>query len=316
MNELSTEVAQRNKRLSFSLNSPNARSCHMGYHSSHGGSRRSSGQRFQKSEHAKAKSRAHKPREKGTYEGEENTPTAEMLAEKTLNNLNRLGEQIFAVSPFRQYFDDWLVNIKQTLSEFESNPKVSADEEFRKERDLTLAKIEIELAKMKQEETALEPCEKELADTNHLLLKLDTDYATNTRETAARRNTQIQRLTQNVHNLEAELERAKTAKTSLIGGLSKKAKAQKISEANAKLESAKTELESAVDSFKKDQESLHDRYERNKQATMEKVQKLEKEVEKLEKDNSIAARQATSGALAKAVKALLERQPKSSSESA
>lgn len=288
----------------------------MGSHSYHGGSRRGSGQKFQKSQHEKAKSRAHKHREKGAIEGEENVLTAEMLAEKVLNSLKRLGDQKFAVSPFRQYFDDWLINIKHALSEFELNPAVCVDEEFKKESAQTLTKIESELAKVKEEETALEPCVRELADTNHLLLKLDTDYATNTRETAARRGTEVQRLTRNVHGLEEELERAKSAKTSLIGGLSKKAKAQKISEAKAKLESAKTELENAVDLFRKDQERLHDRYEKNKQATMEKVQELEKEIEKLENDKSITARRATSEALAKAVKALLERQPKSSSESA
>jgi exonuclease VII small subunit len=112
-----------------------------------------------------------------------------------------------------------------------------------------------------------------------------------------------------------ELELVKAMKTSLIGGLSRKAKAQKMTELDAKLESAKIDLEKVVGSFRKDQEKLHDSYEKNKQATMDRVQELEKIIEKLESDNSIDARQAASGALAKAVKALHERQPKPSSES-
>jgi chromosome segregation ATPase len=287
----------------------------MGNRSYHGGSRGSSGQRFGKSQHNKAKVREHKHREKGAYVREEKPVTTEMLIEKTLNSLKRLGEQKFAVSPFRQYFDDWLINIEQTLSEFESNPAINVDQEFIKESAQILTEIERELAELKREETALEPCIRELADTNHFLLKLDTDYTTNTRETAARRNTEIQRLTQSVHNLEEELERVKATKTSIIGGLSKKAKAQKIAEANTKLESAKTELEKMAASFRKDQERLHDSYEKNKQATMKRVRELENKIEKLENDNSIAARQATSGALTRAVKALLERQPKLPSES-
>src|SRR5512136_2750574 len=130
----------------------------MGYRSNRGGSRRSSGQRFQKSQHEKAKARVHKHQEKGAYVEEESALTTEKLAEKTLSSIKRLGEQKFAVSPFRQYFDDWLLNVKQTLSEFESNPEIAVDEGFAKQREQTLTKVERELAELKQEEKALEPC--------------------------------------------------------------------------------------------------------------------------------------------------------------
>jgi hypothetical protein len=42
--------------------------------------------------------------------------------EKTLGKLHGLGSQKFAVSPFSQYFDDWLLNVREVLSEFESTP--------------------------------------------------------------------------------------------------------------------------------------------------------------------------------------------------
>ncbi len=287
----------------------------MGYRSNRGGSRRSSGQRFQKSRHEKAKARVHKHQEKGAYVEEESTLSTEMLAEKTLSSLKRLGEQKFAVSPFRQYFDDWLINIKQTLSELQLNPAIRVDQEFVKESEQILAKTEQELAEIKEHEKVLEPCVRELADTNHLLLKLDTDYAVNTRELAAQKNVEIQHLTQNVHNLEAEVERMKVAKTSLIGGLSKKAKAQKIAELNAELDSAKTEMGKTVGSFKKDQERLHDNYAKSKALTMEKIKDLEGKIEKLENDNSIAARQSAAETLTRALKALVDRQPKPPSKS-
>src|SRR5512136_3067166 len=141
-----------------SLNISIARDYPMGYYSSNRGSRKGSGQKFQKSQHEKAKARVHKHRAKGTYAEEEQSPPAEAQAEKTQNNLKHLGEQKFAVSPFRQYFDDWLLNTKQTLSEFESNPEIAVDEGFAKQREQTLTKVERELAELKQEEKALEPC--------------------------------------------------------------------------------------------------------------------------------------------------------------
>lgn len=287
----------------------------MGYQSAHRGSPRGSGQKFQKSQHEKAKTRAHRHRAKGAFSEEKNSDTAEIVVEKVVNNLKRLGEQKFAVSPFRQYFDDWLLNVKQAVSEFESSPAVIVDEEFVNAREQTFTKIEAELVKTKREEETLEPCVKELADTNHLLVKIDAEYAAKTRETATRRNIEIQRLTKNVRNLEAELERVKAIRTSFIGGVSKKAKALKMVETSAKLEEANAGLEKAIESFKAKQEKLHDGYEKSKQTAMAKVQMLEKEIEKLETDESLNARHEASEGLTKAVNALLERQPKPSNDS-
>jgi DNA repair exonuclease SbcCD ATPase subunit len=288
----------------------------MGYQTGHRGPRRSHGQRFQKSQHEKAKNRAHKHRLKGTFSEEETTVTAEMAAEKATSNLKRLGEQKFAVSPFRQYFDDWLLNVKQTLSEFETSRAVAVDGEFVKTREQTLAKVESELAAVKREEEALEPCVKELADTNHLLVELDADYSAKTRETGTRRNTEIQRLTKKIHDLEEELEEVKAMKTRLFGGFTKKAKTLKIAEISSKLDAAKPELEKTVETFKLEQDKLHDGYEKKKQEAMAKVQALEKEIEKLDEDKSHKARREASETLAEAVKTLLERQPKPPSEPA
>ena len=66
--------------------------------------------------------------------------------------------------------------------------------------------------------------------------------------------------------------------------------------------------------FKVGQERLHDDYEKKKQAEIEEVQRLEKEVEKLDNDASIAVRRNVAEALADAVKALLERQPASATD--
>ena len=287
----------------------------MGYRSQ-GSPRRSSGQKFQKSQHEKAKTKAHKHQVRGRALGEEpQIATSEEIAEKTLNRLKRLGEQKFAVSPFSEYFDDWLINLKEVLFEFESSPAVSVDEAFVNERGRLIAKVERELAELKQDEAALDVAAKELADNNHLLVQIDTEYAAKTREIGPRRNAEIQGLTLNVQSFEGELERVKAMKTSFFS-FTKRAKAQKESEALRKVESAKTELESVLQSFKVEQEKFHDDYEKKKQAVIEQVQRLEKEVEKLENDSSLTVRSSASEALADAVNALLERQPASSADAA
>jgi hypothetical protein len=272
------------------------------------GSRRGSGQKFQKSQHEKAKAKAEKRKSGGKYVEEAPVPSTQEILERTLTSLSRLGIQTFAVSPFSQYFDDWLVNLREVLAEFESNPAIAADEAFVKERTQILTDVERELAEKRIREAKLEESAKVLAEENHRLVDIDAKYATQVRGTGQKRNSEIQRLTKNVHDLEEELDRVTKMKTSFFG-FTKKAKAKKESEVRQKQDVAKKELELAAQNFAVEQEKLHDEYEKQKQVTIEKVQALEKEVEALETDSSVSARQTACNALAEALKNLLKRMP-------
>ena len=277
----------------------------MGYQS---GSRKG-GQKFQKSQHEKKKTKPHKPGGKSKLMLEEkHIATAEEITQKTLNSLKRLGEQKFAVSPFSQYFDDWLINLREVLSEFETNPSVSVDEAFVKERERIISNAEQELDELKHEEAALNQAVRDLGDKNHLLVELDAEYAAQTRDVGPKNNAEIQQVTHTVHHLEEELEEVKATKTSFFG-FTKKAKAKKEAELLGKLASAKKEVECALDKFKVEQEKLHDEYEKKKQTVIAQVQRLEKEVEKLETDGSVDVRQTASEALINAVNALFQRKP-------
>ena len=281
----------------------------MGY-KSQTGSRRSSGRKFQKSQHEKAKAKAQKHTSGGRYAQEETpVPPLGEVVEKTLVKLRNLGSQKFAVSPFSQYFDDWLVNVREVLSEFESSPAVVVDEEFVKERSQVFLDVEREFAETRLKETALDETAKNLPDANHLVVQIDAEYAAKSRENGLKRNSEVQRLTRNVHDLEEELDRVSRMKTSLFGSFSKKAKAQKDAEATQKLHSAKNGLELVVQNFKVEQEKLHDEYEKRKQAAMEQVQRIEKDIETLETDGSLEARRAACEALVNGVNALLQRKP-------
>ena len=73
-------------------------------------------------------------------------PSPQEAANKALSSLSKLGTQTFALSPFSQYFDDWLVNLRNVLSEFESNPAISEDDQFIKDRSQIFLNAERELA--------------------------------------------------------------------------------------------------------------------------------------------------------------------------
>jgi hypothetical protein len=271
------------------------------------GSRRSAARKYQKSPHEKAKIKIQKHRPDGKYLQEESSlPSAQGVVEKTLGSLSKLGSQTFALSPFSQYFDDWLVNLHEVLSEFELNPAISVDDEFVEAGSQILTDAERDLATTRLNESALELTAKDLSEKNHRLVELDAEYTSKTRENGLKRNNDVHRLTHNVQNLEEELASIGQLKTSFFS-LTKKGKAKKEAEATQKLHSAKTDLELAIQNFTIEQEKLHDEYEKTKQAVIKQVQSLEKELESLEIDASLAIRQAASKALVNAVNTLFQR---------
>ena len=125
--------------------------------------------------------------------------------EKTLGSISRLGNQIFALSPFSHYFDDWLVNLRQVISEFESNPSINVDEQFVKERTQIFLDVEGALAEKRLQESSLDGEAKELADNNHLLVETDKEYAEKTRQLSNKRNADVQRLSTEIRGLEDDV---------------------------------------------------------------------------------------------------------------
>ncbi len=263
---------------------------------------RGSGQKRKKPAQAKAKRTAGKQAPEAPA-----GPSLNEVAEKAIKSLSTLGTQTFAIFPFSQYFDDWLKNVRGVISEFESNPAVAVDEQFVKERSQIFIDVEREFADRRLKENSMQEAAKALSDTNHFLAQLDADYASQTRALSQKRNSEIERLTKNVHELEEALILAEKMKTSFFSPTSKRIKAQKIAETTQKLNAAKAELELAMQNFRVEQETLHDDYMNKKMATAGKVQELEKEIANIETDTSVDARQNACNALIDSIKALVQR---------
>jgi hypothetical protein len=273
------------------------------------GSRRGSGKQLSKSAHDK-KTKEKKQRAGAKYLQEE-TPkaSASEITEKTLNSLSKLGNQIFAISPFSQYFDDWLVNVRQVISEFESNPTIAADEQFVKERTQILLDLEAALTENRLQESNLTDEAKELANTNHQIVEADKQYAEETRERNNKRNADVQRLSTKIRELEDQLKREQEIKISFYKFNAKKKATQQIAQTTNNLKAAKNELEVTLQTFTTEQEKLHDNYEKRKEALNENSDRLHKEIEKLETDTSTIARQTACNALICTINTLLKRIP-------
>ena len=272
------------------------------------GSRRSAARQYSKSSHEK-KAKEKKQRLGGIYHQEETEISAKEVVEKNLGILSKLGNQIFALSPFSQYFDDWLVNLRQIISDFESNPSIKVDEQFVKERSQVFLDVEAALAEKRLQESSLTGEAKELADNNHLLVETDKEYAEKTRELSFKRNAGVQRLSHEILELEDDVASQEEIKIRFFRVNARRRAAERFAQTKQNLKSTKNELEVTLQSFTADQEKLHDNYEKKKQEITDKVDALHKELEKLEIDTSIDARQAACNALACAINALLQRTP-------
>jgi vacuolar-type H+-ATPase subunit I/STV1 len=277
------------------------------------GSRRSAARQYSKSAHEK-KAKEKRQRYGVKYLEEETQVLPKEAVEKTLGSLSKLGNQIFALSPFSQYFDDWLVNLRQIISEFESNPAIKVDEQFVKERSQIFLDVEGALAEKRLQESKLTGEAKELADNNHLLVETDKEYAEKTRQLSFKRNADVQRLGTRIRELEDDVASQEEIKFSFYKFRARRKAAEKLAQTKQALKSTKNELEVTLASFTADQEKLHDGYEKKKQEITDRIESLHKALEKLETDTSVTPRQATCNALANGIKALLQRTPQSTEQ--
>jgi len=272
-------------------------------------SHRGAGRQLSKSAHEK-KTKEKKQRAGAKYLLDE-TPqvTAQQMAEKTIANLGRLGNQIFALSPFSQYFDDWLVSLRQTASEFESHPTINADEHFRIEQAQIFLDVEGALAENRIKESTLTGEAKALADVNHQIADADKEYAEKTRELSKKRNNEVQRLTTSVGELEEDVAVQEGLKFGFFQFKEKKMGQQKLAKTQQELKTTKNRLETTLASFNVEQDKLHDNYEKHKQELSEASDRLHKELDKLETDTSTEARNSACSQLTECIKSLLKRMP-------
>ena len=121
------------------------------------------------------------------------------------------------------------------------------------------------------------------------------------------RNSSKDDLVEGVRRLEKELAELRESKTSFLQPLKKLAHEQKISAVTQRLNDTKELLELAAQNSAVEQQRIREEYEKKKQAELEKLQNLEKDIATKRTDGSIAARKEAIQALSNAVKALIQR---------
>jgi len=256
----------------------------------------------------KAKATGQKRRSGGSYMFEEkHAPTLEETVDKNLNRLHSLGSQKFGISPFSQHFNRWLWSLRDILSELDSNPNISVDDQFEKERSQILANVEIKLEERRRNEASQEETIKSLSDMKPLLEQIEEEYATRIKEIEKQKNSEFNRLSRSIDDIREELDRISRMKTGIFRGILKNAREQKESEATQRLNSAERELTLATQNFTSEQERIRNEYETKKQPVIDRIDNQQTEIKSQEIDGSLEDRRGACEALINAVNALLQR---------
>jgi len=246
---------------------------------------------------------------------EERVLTSREVFDRTLNTLNHLGNQRFPIAPFYEHFDRWLLNLRTVLSEFESNPLISVDEQFAKQYSQMLSDIEQALKERREKEVSREEeirrISQNLQDARNLLARTERELVVKKKEISDRKKRTVNPRVGKAEKSGKEQNRIVRSRTGFFRGLFKKAQPQREAEATQIPASAKREVSRIEQSFADEQRKLEDEYDRREQSILEKVANHQKEIEDLEAktsiDDAVNLRREACEALVDAVNALLLR---------
>ena len=239
------------------------------------------------------------------------------IADRTINMLRHLGSQRFAVAPFHEHFDRWLLNLRDILAELESSGAFNVDDQFRKESSEAVSQIERELNEHRRVETThaekVRMISQDLLEKRSLLAQAEREKAARIKEMTRQEESAVKPVVSRIGRLRTELNQISRMQAGFFRSISKKAKTQRQEEAAQRIESTRKQLEHVEQSFAVEQKRLNADYEDKKRQLLKQIDEYERKVENLEAgssvDDAVELRQAACESLVKAMSTLLERNP-------
>ncbi|MCJ7631099.1 hypothetical protein MUP77_01665 [Candidatus Bathyarchaeota archaeon] len=276
----------------------------MGFQTRIGTSRKMS----QRPERTKTKTKGSKRRTSGRDILEEKpVPPIEKVAERTGNRLTNLGNQRFALPPFKAHFSVWLLNLKEILSEFEATPTLEIDDEYQRERSHILESIEGDLLERETREVPSKTSSQSLSESRSLLQQIEKEYVHKERNMNERKNSAITDLSNKIAQYEAELKRQTRLRIDFIGLFYRKAKIQREQEITQTIGMVQRDRILVEQRFAVEQEKLAAEYAQRKQQVNAQINECQHEIDAQDIDSSLETRRATCEALDRAVKILVQK---------
>jgi len=147
-------------------------------------------------------------RETSRFYEESNPVDLNQIRSVTMNSLEHLGNQRFALPPYSEHFQRWMKDVAALLADFETRLPEPIDQQLKGSMGKTLSEIENALRERTAIETdvsgRLSETQRQIAAHESALLTLENDYKTGTHQTRRRQEQSFARLHSEVEALEKE----------------------------------------------------------------------------------------------------------------
>lgn len=213
---------------------------------------------------------------------EASPPDPSQIRTATLNSLEHLGNQRFALPPYSEHFQRWMKDIAALLSDFETQLPEAVDEQYKESIEKTLSNLQVALKERTETETSisskLSDAQQQLAAYEGELSKLDHDYKTRTHEVTRRYEQSFEKLRREIDTLDEERLRILHKKPTLLQKLFRRSDANLEGKANG-LRSKKKALGDRKEALKQDLETRRVEYENRRGQVTERLSALRAELE-------------------------------------
>jgi uncharacterized protein YukE len=126
----------------------------------------------------------------------------------TVNSLEHLGNQRFALPPYSEHFQRWIKDVTTLLGDFEMKLPEPIEQQLKERIGKTLSEIEIALKELTATETdvsgRLSDTQQQMAACESEESRLESDYKTRTHQTRRRHEQSFERLRREIEALEQE----------------------------------------------------------------------------------------------------------------
>ncbi len=205
---------------------------------------------------------------------EPNQIDASQVCSVTLNALEHLGNQRFALPPFSEHFQRWMKDIATLLFDFETQIPEAANQQYRENIDKTITNLQVALKGRTDTETSisnrLSDAQRQIAKSENALAKLDHDYKTRNHEVRRRYEQSFEKLRVEINTLDEDRLRILHTKPSLLKKLFRRSEANLEEKTNV-VRSKKNAFDDHKQLLKDDLEKHRLKYENERKQINEKL---------------------------------------------
>jgi hypothetical protein len=238
----------------------------------------------------------------------------------TLNAIDHLGSQRFALPPFSEHFQRWLNDIKSLLGDFESRLPEAIDEHYRESVQELLLDAQEELNKRigieKERAELAADLQQRLAQTEFTLSKMRHEYMSQVHDVRRKYEKSFDRLRKEINNLDKQRRTILRERTGILQKIFKRPE-NRLAESANNLQLKKNTLGDSKEDLRKELGKLRKEYEnKRRQVVAEQGDLRQKLTESRGKglDDAVELRRSICQKLRDAVAEAVDRLPKESDE--